>query len=45
MTILWQVFEPMAFLFLGWFRSMITFALSGAIASAVTRMFFGVGLG
>ena len=45
MTILRQAFEPMAFLFWGWFRSMITFALYGALASAVTRVFLGVGLG
>ena len=32
MMIPWLVFEPMAFLFWGWFRSMITFALYGAIA-------------
>ena len=29
MMIPWLVFEPMAFLFWGWFRSMITFALYG----------------
>ena len=34
MMIPWLVFEPMAFLFWGWFRSMITFALYGAIAGA-----------
>ena len=45
MLIPWLVFEPMAFLFWGWFRSMITFALYGAIAGAVMRVFLGVGLG
>ena len=45
MMIPWLVFEPMAFLFWGWFRSMITFALYGAIAGAVMRVFLGVGLG
>ena len=37
----WLVFEPMAFLFWGWFRSMITFALYGAIM----RVFMSVSLG
>ena len=41
----WLVFEPMAFLFWGWFRSMITFALYGAVAGAIMRVFLGVGLG
>ena len=41
----WLVFEPMAFLFWGWFRSMITFALYGAIAGAVMRVFMSVSLG
>ena len=45
MMIPWLVFEPMAFLFWGWFRSMITFALYGAIAGAVMRVFLGVALG
>ena len=45
MLIPWLVFEPMAFLFWGWFRSMITFAFYGAIAGAVMRVFLGVGLG
>ena len=41
----WLVFEPMAFLFWGWFRSMITFALYGAIAGAIMRVFMSVSLG
>ena len=41
----WLVFEPMAFLFCGWFRSMITFALYGAIAGAIMRVFMSVSLG
>ena len=41
----WLVFEPMAFLFWGWFRSMITFALYGAVAGAIMRVFLGVALG
>ena len=45
MMIPWLVFEPMAFLFWGWFRSMITFALYGAIAGAVMRVFMSVSLG
>ena len=45
MMIPWLVFEPMAFLFWGWFRSMIVFSLYGAIAGALMRVFLGVGLG
>ena len=45
MLIPWLVFEPMAFLFWGWFRSMITFALYGAVAGAIMRVFLSVGLG
>ena len=41
----WLVFEPMSFLFWGWFRSLVTFSLYGAIAGAVMRVFMGVGLG
>ena len=41
----WLVLEPMAFLFWGWFRSMITFALYGAVAGAIMRVFLGVSLG
>ena len=45
MFIPWLVFEPMAFLFWGWFRSMITFALYGAVAGAVMRVFLSISLG
>ena len=45
MMIPWLVFEPLAFLFWGWFRSMITFALYGAIAGAIMRVFMSVSLG
>ena len=45
MFIPWLVFEPMAFLFWGWFRSMITFALYGAVAGAVMRVFVSISLG
>ena len=41
----WLVFSPMSFLFWGWFRSLVQFALYGAIAGAVMRVFLGVGLG
>ena len=40
----WLVFEPMAFMFWGWFRAMIIYALYAAIAGAVMRVFTGVGL-
>ena len=41
----WMVFGPMSFLFWGWFRSLVTFSLYGAIGAAVMRVFLGVGLG
>ena len=39
------VFDPLAFLFWGWFRGLITYALYGAIAGVVMRVFAGIGLG
>ena len=39
------VFDPLAFLFWGWFRALITYALYGAIAGVVMRVFAGIGLG
>ena len=41
----WLVFEPLSFLFWGWFRSLIVFSLYGALAGAVMRVFMGVTLG
>ena len=41
----WLIFEPMSFLFWGWFRALIVFSLYGALAGAVMRVFMGVGLG
>ena len=38
------VFEPLAFLFWGWFRAMITYTLYGVIAGAVLRVFSAVGI-
>ena len=41
----WLVFDPLAFLFWGWFRALIIYALYGAIAGVVMRVFAGIGLG
>ena len=41
----WLVFDPLSFLFWGWFRSLVTFSLYAAIGAAVMRVFLGVGLG
>jgi len=38
------VFEPLSFLFWGWFRGMITYALYAVIAGAVLRVFSAVGI-
>ena len=39
------LFEPLAFLFWGWFRSLLVYTLYGVVAGAVLRVFMGVGLG
>ena len=41
----WLLFEPMSFLFWGWFRSLMTYTLYGVVAGAVLRVFMGVGMG
>ena len=41
----WLLFEPLSFLFWGWFRSLLVFSLYGALAGAVMRVFMGVTLG
>ena len=41
----WLLFEPLSFLFWGWFRSLLVFSLYGALAGAVMRVFLGVTLG
>ena len=38
------VFEPLSFLFWGWFRAMITYSLYAVIAGAVLRIFSAVGI-
>ena len=38
------VFEPLSFLFLGWFRAMMTYSLYAVIAGAVLRVFSAVGI-
>ncbi|MCZ0934961.1 MAG: type IV secretion system protein [Gemmatimonadetes bacterium] len=39
------LFEPLAFLFWGWFRTMMVYTLYGVVAGAILRVFMGVGLG
>ena len=39
------LFEPLAFLFWGWFRSLMVYTLYGVVAGAVLRVFMGVGIG
>ena len=38
------VFEPLAFLFWGWFRAMLTYSFYAVIAGAVLRVFSAVGI-
>ena len=45
MLLVWLLFEPMAFLFWGWFKALITYSLYGAVAGAILRVFMGVGAG
>ena len=40
----WLVFQPMSFLFWGWFRTMLTYTFYGVIAGAVFNVFMNVGL-
>ena len=44
MFIPFLVFDPLAFLFWGWFRAMITYSLYAVIAGAVLRVFSAVGI-
>ena len=37
--------EPLAFLFWGWFKSMFTYTLYGAIAAALMRVFLAASIG
>ena len=39
------LFKPLAFLFWGWFRSLMVYTLYGVVAGAVLRVFMGVGMG
>ena len=39
------LFEPLAFLFWGWFRSLMVYTLYGVVAGAILRVFMGVGMG
>ena len=39
------LFEPLSFLFWGWFRTLMVYTLYGVVAGAVLRVFMGVGLG
>ena len=39
------IFEPVAFLFWGWLKTMITYSLYGAVAGAILRVFMGLGYG
>ena len=39
------IFEPLAFLFWGWLRTLITYSLYGAVAGAILRVFMGLGFG
>ena len=43
MLIVWLMFEPMAFLFWGWFKALITYSLYAAVAGVILRVFMGIG--
>ena len=40
----WLLFEPMAFLFWGWFRALLVYSLYGVVAAVILRVFVGVSL-
>ena len=40
----WLVFPPMAFLFWGWFRTMLTYTFYGVIAGAIFNVFMNIGV-
>ena len=39
------LFQPLAFLFWGWFRTLMVYTLYGVVAGAILRVFMGVGMG
>ena len=39
------LFEPLAFLFWGWFRTLMVYTLYGVVAGAILRVFMGVAMG
>ena len=41
----WLLFEPLSFLFWGWFRTLMVYTLYGVVAGAILRVFMGVGMG
>ncbi len=44
-SIPWLLFEPLSFLFWGWFRTLMVYTLYGVVAGTVLRVFMGVGMG
>ena len=40
-----MVFEPLAFLFWGWFRAMVTYSLYSVVAAVMLRVWGGIALG
>ena len=40
----WLLFEPMAFLFWGWFRALVVYSLYGVVAAVILRVFVSVSL-
>ncbi len=40
----WLLFEPMAFLFWGWFRALLVYSLYGVVAAVILRVFVSVSL-
>ena len=40
----WLLFEPLAFLFWGWFRALLVYSLYGVVAAVILRVFVSVSL-
>ena len=45
MLLIWYVFEPMSFLFWGWFKGLLTYSLYTAVSGAILRVYMGIGAG
>ena len=43
--VVWLMFDPLSFLFWGWFKALLTYSLYQAVAGAILRVYMGIGAG